>query len=189
MVVGVKVMDRRIDKNNKGMSLIEIIIVVAILSAMIGMTGYGISMISGKPAEECAQKLCSTIQHARTMTMGKSKTGIVLGRNSNGMLSVKEVSKKVLDNDGNIEPEERENVVGEKDVTVICYMTDGSSIEIAGSNTLELIFDRGSGAIRITKVNGTESVPCTKITVAKANKSKDIVIVPVTGKVSITDTL
>lgn len=187
MVVSVKVMERKIDKNNKGMSLIEIIIVVAILSAMIGITGFGISMISGKPAEECAQKFCSTIQHARTMTMGKSKMSIVLCRDSNGMLSAKEVSEKVLDNDGNMETEERVNVVGEKDVTVNCYLTDGSSIEITGTNTLEFIFDRGSGAIRTTKVNGVVSAHCTKITVAKANKSKDIVIVPVTGKVMIAD--
>lgn len=188
MVVSVNVMDRRIDKNNKGLSLIEIIIVVAILSAMVGMTGYGISMISGKPAQECAQKLYSTVQHARTMTMGKSKTSIILGRDSNGMVSVKEVSEKVLDNDGNLQTEERENVVGAKDVTVICYMTDGSSMEITGSNTMELIFDRGSGAIRTTKVNGVVSAHCIKITVAKANKLKEIIIVPVTGKVMIADT-
>ena len=188
MDFSVKGMDRRMGKNNKGLSLVEIIIVVAIMSAMIGITGYGISMISGKPAEECAQKLCSAIQHARTMTMGKSKTSMILRRDSNGMVSVKEVSEKLLDNDGNLEIEEREIIVGEKAVTVTCYMTDGSSIEIAGSNTLEIVFDRGSGAIRTTKVNGTDSVPCTKITVAKANKSKDIVIVPVTGKVSIANT-
>ena len=178
----------KMSTNNKGLSLVEIILVVAILSMMVGVTGYGISMISGKPAQECVQKLCSTMQHARTMTMGKSKTSIVLSRNTDGMLMVNEVTEKILDNDGTVSYDERETIVGEKEVSVCCYMTDGSSMEITGSNTLELAFDRGSGAIRTTKVNGTASAHCIKITVSKANKEYHIIIYPATGKISMMDT-
>lgn len=174
--------------NNKGLSLVEIILVVAILSAMVGFTGYGLSLISGKPAEECAEKLCSTMQHARTMTMGKNKTSLILSRDADGMVQVNEVTETILDNDGTLSFEERKTIVGEKNVAVCCYMTDGSSMEITGSNTLELVFDRGSGAIRTTKVNGTASTHCVKITLSKANKEYHIIIYPVTGKVMRMDT-
>ena len=37
---------------DEGMSLVELITVIAIMSILIGAAGYGMSLVSGKPAEE-----------------------------------------------------------------------------------------------------------------------------------------
>ena len=58
-------------RNNRGMSLVEVIIVVAILSIVAGGITMGIGFITGKPADECANKLRAALQSNRTTTMGK----------------------------------------------------------------------------------------------------------------------
>ena len=158
-------------QDNRGMSLVEIIIVVAIMSIFIGTVGYGLSMISGKPAEECGQKLLSALQHTRTITMGKKDTTITIFMDAEERIAVKEVAVKLLENDGNTTTEERESVVGAKGVAVICTMSDGSTVNITGTNMVELKFDRGSGALRSTRVNGIDnSTVCTLITISKGDK-------------------
>ena len=176
-------------QDNRGMSLVEIIIVVAIMSIFIGTVGYGLSMISGKPAEECGQKLLSALQHTRTITMGKKDTTITIFMDAEERIAVKEVAVKLLDNDGNTTTEEWESVVGAKGVAVICTMSDGSTVNITGTNMVELKFDRGSGALRSTRVNGIDnSTVCTLITISKGDKIRYITITPVTGKLELTTT-
>lgn len=176
------------DRDNRGMSLIEIIIVVAIMSTMIGVVSFGLSLVSGKPAEECAQKLASVIQHTRTITMGKNMTTITIYMDAEGRIAAKEVSERI-DNDGIVEVDEKVTIVGDKGVKVVCYDSGGGETEITGSNKLELSFDRGSGALKKAKINGVDSdYYCTMIVISKANKTKYIVITQVTGKLSIQNT-
>ena len=180
-------------QDNRGMSLVEIIIVVAIMSIFIGTVGYGLSMISGKPAEECAQKLLSAIQHTRTITTGKQDTTITIFMDSEERIVTKEVSVRLLDNDGNTTTEERESVVGAKGVAVICTMSDETSthtVEITGGNRVELKFDRGSGALRSTRINDTDygKVRTLLITISKGDTTRYITITPVTGKLELTTT-
>lgn len=179
------------NQDNRGMSLVEIIIVVVIMSTMIGAVGFGISMISGRPAEECAQKLCSALQHARTITMGKNTTSITISMNAEGQIVASEVSVRILDMDENpdsVDSEIRESVVGEKDVSVSFLFKDGTSENLTASTPLFLEFDRGSGKLKTTQVNGVDRADCIRITISKANTTRYIVITPVTGKVSVTST-
>lgn len=43
-------------KDNRGVSLVEIIVVIAIMAVLVGVTSYGLSLISGKPVDECAKR-------------------------------------------------------------------------------------------------------------------------------------
>lgn len=175
--------------DNRGMSLVEIIIVVAIMSTMIGVLSFGLSLVSGKPAEECAQKLASVIQHTRTITMGKNMTTITIYMDAEGKIVAREESERLIDNDGNGVTDVKETVVGEDGVRVVCHLEGGGETEITGSNEVELLFDRGSGALKMVKINGTDRGKCRiEIEISKANKTKYIVIIPVTGKLSIQDT-
>lgn len=181
-------LDRKSD--NRGMSLVEIIVVVAIMSTMLGAIGFGLSLISGRPAEACAQKLCSALQHARTITMGKNTTSIKIYRNAQGQIEVMEESVRVLDMDGNLAlPEVRESVVGDRDVSVSFLFEDGTSTDLAAGTILLLEFERGNGALKTTQIDGTDvHGDCIRITLSKANTTRYIVITPVTGKVSVTST-
>lgn len=175
-------------QDNRGMSLVEIIIVVAIMSTMIGVVGFGINMISGRPAEECAQKLTSALQHARTITMGKNTTSITIFMNAEGQIVAREESVRILDMDGNIASDVRESIVGESGVSITFDFEDGTSVDLAAGTTLYLEFDRGSGALQTTLVNGVSRANCIRMTITRADKTRYILITPVTGKVSISTT-
>lgn len=63
-------------KDNRGVSLVELIIVIAIMSIIIGMTGYGLSLVSNKPVDECAKKIEMALNRNRTNAMGKKEAYI-----------------------------------------------------------------------------------------------------------------
>ena len=44
---------KKLQKDDLGFSLVEIIIVVAIMSILLATVRYGLSLSDGKPAEEC----------------------------------------------------------------------------------------------------------------------------------------
>ena len=46
----------KLNRDQRGFSMVELIIVIAIMSIMAGVVGYGFSLTNGKPAEECAKK-------------------------------------------------------------------------------------------------------------------------------------
>lgn len=175
-------------QDNRGMSLVEIIIVVAIMSTMIGVVGFGINLISGRPAEECAQKLTSALQHARTITMGKNTTSITIFMNAEGQIVAREESVRILDMDGNIATDVRVSVVGESGVSITFEFEEGPSVDLAAGTELYLEFDRESGALDTTQVNGAPRAKCNRITITRADKTRYILIDLVTGKVSISNT-
>jgi prepilin-type N-terminal cleavage/methylation domain-containing protein len=156
--------------DNRGFSLVELIITVAIMSLLIGVTSYGLSLSSGKPAEECARKLASALQHGRTSTMGKYRNTITITKNSSGIVVEEEMVIKIED-DGTEQHSERTSVVGNKAVT-IKYSTDGSSIKLR--------FDSGSGAL---KKNASGDY-YTGFELSKAGTTKHVTIEPLTGRVS-----
>ena len=142
---------------NKGMSLVEIIVVVAVMSVLIGVMGYGLSLSSGKPAEECARKLVSEIQQARMAAMGKNRTAITIRADNGGQdgVWVDLKSWTVADDGSTVEQPVETKKVGSK-VNIDC-------------NDLTLEFDRASGAL----VGETGVV---EIHISKANTKKKIVI-------------
>ncbi len=168
--------------NNRGFSLVELIITVAILAALIGVTGYGVSLVSGKPAEQCARKLAGALQHARTATMGKYRNVITVKRDSDGRLIVSEEYLIRIEDDDTEVTGHREHIVGAKGVTVK-YETDnsGTYTDLAGDITLR--FDSGSGALK--KTTSTDGY-YTSFEISKANKTYYVVIETLTGRITAT---
>lgn len=58
-------------KDNRGYSLVELIVVIAILSIVTTASIIGIRMISGKPADQCASTLKMAFSNHRVSAMGK----------------------------------------------------------------------------------------------------------------------
>lgn len=175
--------------NNLGFSLVELIIVVAIMSLFLGMTGYGLSLSSGKPAEECARKLAACIQHGRTTTMGKYRNIITVSKESESEQIVvkEEVTVRVNPDGSAAQTSERRSVVGSKGVKIE-YSTDGgnSFTELAAGSSIMLRFDSGSGALRKTAPG---DMYYTTFRISKADKVKYVIIETLTGRVAASDTL
>lgn len=167
-------------RDNRGITFVELIIVVAIMSILVGAAGYGLGLISGKPAEECAQKIIFSLEQSRTRAMGKDSVTYRLHKDSaTGMVMVEE-AVKVKSTD----PEAKTlTTLGSKDVTVKYILKNASGLEVTkdlSAQQLLLEFDRSTGGFK-----STPEGDCIKISVSKSYKTVDITLVPPTGKVYI----
>ena len=63
-------------KDNRGMTLVEIIIVLALMTVIAGMAGYGLSLVSNKPVQECTKKVEMALNRNRTNSMGKKEAWV-----------------------------------------------------------------------------------------------------------------
>lgn len=61
----------RIENKNAGFSLVELIVVIAIMSIMLGMTGIGISLMFSRDAEKCAVEIEGGLDKVRAYSMSK----------------------------------------------------------------------------------------------------------------------
>ena len=124
-------------RDNRGMSLLELIVVIAIVAILVGTIGFGIKLISGKPAEECANKLKAVLQSNRVTTMGKLSSELALYVDATGVYVTETI-------DGNATTSK----IGD-DGVVIEYRLAGDpvgSYTTLGSTPLEISFNRASGA-------------------------------------------
>lgn len=172
----------KLNSDNHGFSLVELIVVVAIISVIIGVVGFGLSLSSGKPAEECARKLTAAISHGRTATMGKYRNVITVRKESDGRLTVIEDTLVKIDDEGNDVTTSRSSVVGGKNVTVEYKIGTGSYVELTNGNEIELRYDSGSGAMKETANGG--SAYYTGFRISKAGKIWYVKLEALTGRVT-----
>ena len=76
-------------KDNRGFSLIEFIIVVAIMAILLGVMAASISRIAGFRAKECRTKVISSLENGRLMTLSKSRGGSTLGSTDTYLIFVR----------------------------------------------------------------------------------------------------
>lgn len=172
-------MGKRLGKeDNRGMSLIEIIIVIALMSVIIGVSGYGLSLISNKPVEECTKKVEMILNRNRTNSMGKAEAWVEFYTNDEGLVAYEEHLKSKVGGDEQVSS----LVIGAKDVTLKITYSDGSSdtLEAPNQGPCKVGFSRDSGAVK--EFDGKK---CVQIEVRKGSYVKTIELVQLTGKVTI----
>lgn len=162
-------------RDNRGLSLVEMIIVIAILAVVSGTVVLGISVAISKPAEECARKIQQSLEGARVYAMGKQKLTVSFYADhgdvyvqetatANGIVTVKEPVK-----------------IG-KGVKVSYKLESAAGYTQLTSTPLTFSFDRSTGGF-----SKTECTPgfCDKIKVEKGNRVMTISLYSLTGKVTV----
>lgn len=151
-------------KNNKGMSLVEVLIVVIILGVLSTVGVIGISMVSGKPAEQCASNIKSTITNNRMTAMSKASSSLTFTKEADGIY-VTEVTEGLT----------TKTKIGDKDVSVV---VDKGGVETSLDDaSFSVSFNRATGAF-------DEGADISKIIVSKANKTRTLTFYNLTGKVT-----
>jgi prepilin-type N-terminal cleavage/methylation domain-containing protein len=92
--------------NNKGFSLVELIVVISIMAVMVGFVSIGTGILSGKRAKEARDKLLSSLENVRTQTMGKDSIDATLSYDS---ASGQYILTYVINKDKNAAAEEDED--------------------------------------------------------------------------------
>ena len=176
-------MGKRIGKkDNRGMTLVEIIIVLALMTVIAGLTGYGLSLISNKPVQECTKKVEIALNRNRTNSMGKKTAYVEFYINDDGRVTVYEYT---LSGRAGAVPLETKTTIGDKDVNMRLTYSDGSVVPLDGTHR-RITFARDSGAL----VGDETGRVCTKIEIFKGTYSstgykQTINLIPLTGKVTV----
>lgn len=164
-------------RDNRGMTLVELIIVIALMSIVIGITGYGLGLVTKKPVDECAKKIEMALNRNRTNAMGKKECYIEFYMDNNRVT----MYEYMVDASGNVQTSTA--VIGAADVKMRLFYQDGSTVDLDGTHR-RIAFTRDSGSL--SDVYGTI---CTKIAVYKGDYSsttniRTIELEELTGKVT-----
>jgi prepilin-type N-terminal cleavage/methylation domain-containing protein len=169
--------------DNKGFSLVEIIVVMAIMAVLTGTVAYGLSMSSNKKVEECARKIASELQSMRTLAFGKYE---VIGKlyydsGSDSYILSQTVKNSSADKDKkDDELNTTTTVVGSGTVEVIYIESGAGEVKLKdkGTDGITFKFSRSTGKL----VEGPTEIKFTK---SDKTKTMKIEIVELTGKITV----
>ena len=164
--------------NNKGYSLLEAIVIIAILGVLMGFMATSSGLFDGRRVKACADSVSSLLDKVRLANMGKDEVTLTIYKDTDQAIKAKIVTKIVLRNDSITEKTFIEDV--SNDNVEMSYSTDisGSAENPAGAAGMVFNFNRNTGAIKDTSPNG---IQC--IILRKGNAEKKIKIYAATGKI------
>ena len=99
---------RPVKLGNKGVSLIEMMIVVAIIMVTLFFFITGINYLFNLPCKQCSRELKAAIEKIRIDTMGRNAAGLRVYKNKNGVF-IQELVSLQADKD---EDKDRSEIVG-----------------------------------------------------------------------------
>lgn len=175
---------------NKGFSLVELIVVIAIMAVMTGLVSMGIGAISGLEAKECAMDLDGYLKQAKTSALSKEGQKLTIQKDSTDqnyyvLFAVQKWGKDALGNAVSTEEVTSKELIASDSVTITCHITNGSVYTIGtDAQSVAISFNRSSGAyedvfVDAAKITGEN---CDLITITKAGKTYEIEMIPETGK-------
>lgn len=161
-------------RDNRGISLVEILVVVAIMAVLGGVGIWGINAMTGKPAQQCAQKIVYSLERHRTTSMSKVEAKYKLVRDP---INDRVFYEEYIRNDLNEDFVRSARVEIGDSKTKVQYLlgSDPTRLELP----LELAFDRSSGSFKTQTGGGY----CTKIIIMRGGREYEVTLVPLTGKV------
>lgn len=164
--------------NNKGYSLLEAIVIIAILGVLTGFMATSSGLFDGRRVKACADSVSSLLDKVRLANLGKDEVTLTIYKDTDQAIKAKIVTKIVSRNDSITEKTFIEDV--SNDNVEMSYSTDisGSAENPAGAAGMVFNFNRNTGAIKDTSPNG---IQC--IILRKGNAEKKIKIYAATGKI------
>ena len=171
---------------NKGYSLLEVIVVIAILGVITGFLITSSGLLDGRRVKACADNISSLLEKVRMTNLGKDEVILTIYEDAgNGIkadIVTKVKSKAEVTGSGGTGTERTVVEDLSNDNVEIHYSTDisGSSPVFLGTDKMYFNFSRNSGSIQSTTPAG---IRC--ILVRKGNAEKKIKIYAETGKISL----
>lgn len=168
-------------KDNRGLSLVEVVIVLAIMAVLGTVVSVGVNLVTGKPADQCASRLQTVMQNNRMTTMGKLDASMRIYMDAAGNIYVDELIKVNESTTNTVTTQ-----VGTAGV-VLSYKITGEAAyrELIPGTALLLSYDRSSGAFKDLTAMGLSGHYCEEIKIVKGNRTKILKLSYLTGKISL----
>lgn len=162
--------------NNSGISLVEIIIVFAIMGIIAGAVLLSTTVATDKQVSSCAEKLASSLEQTRNLVMGKQSGLIRIWQESDGNIYI----QMYMDGDYNpTHPEDNtfsdEIAIGKQGVTVT-WTNGSSSGNLNSGEVLQYFLRNGS-------VSQTQGNHITEFTVTNGRRTILVKVDQFTGRV------
>lgn len=173
----------QLHKRNGGFSLVELVIVIAIMAVLIGTVVLSVSMVFSANAKTCSASIQRAIADCKVTTMGKAGAYLVIYRESDGQLysRLHVMEQKEGEVAGTYEdtPSDPEKLGGKR---VSLTYTDASGVDrgevpVGEANGIRIEFDRSSGSFK---------TDCPKtIDVQGGNRHYRMTFITLTGKLKV----
>lgn len=163
--------------NHKGITLVEILVVVAIISIIIGGIGISISLMYSRDAERAAKIIDTSLESARMGSMSQKGTFSTVLDIENNILNI--IQNKT---GGGKEIIESKSLPG--NITITLKEADGV-IDLSAAKKIEISFNKSVGKVREFRVDEVTPVDTNMITITCRNnsgKKASIIIIKLTGK-------
>lgn len=164
-------------KDNKGYSLVELIIVIAIMALLAVTTLFSISMIFGASAKACANDIKEALAENKVTAMGKSEAKVEIYRDAaDDCVYVRQWVKK-----GDVWESKDPEQLGNSRVYV-AYVAEGETdeTELTAGSSLQICYDRSNGSFS-DKSDGC--ILCEEIYVKGGSRFYKLTLTKLTGKV------
>lgn len=160
---------------NKGISLVEMVVILAILSVVTVASLIGLKLITEKPVDACGECIANSIEELRTITMGKESCEGEISVDSEGVVWFKETV------DSTAKPAKK---VGASGLTLTATFQNGATCVIDSSNPLTIEFKRETGGLKEDPGAGRDYLK--EISISKGSKEVKVTIGRIAGKVALT---
>ena len=134
-------------KDNRGFSLVELIVVIAILALMLGLFLLSSNILNVRAGKQCAKQIKHELDQVRISTMGKNEVIMRLYLGSDGRVYVKEtVTAPKIGDKGTQTYDEAEKQIGSKRALVEIKVSGGSGFIALKEGGIRFKFNRATGA-------------------------------------------
>lgn len=160
-------------KNERGFSLIELIVVIAILSIIsVGVVSAFLSL-NGWGVTQTISDIEGSLKETKILAMSKSNATLTLSRENDVfyIMVTGEQKKKI----GSVPIQITYTTTATAD-------TASQNVVLVNGKSITLGFNRGSGAFLPIATDASGSIYCSDITVARGSKEKNMKLIYVTGK-------
>ncbi len=162
---------------NGGFSLVELVIVMAIIVIIGGAAFTGLQLLTSRPVDECAKKFQICLEGNRNTTMGKYSSSLTFTQNDDGVWMEEYINGT----------SQGVTQIGQSGVTVKYYTQENgvgtASEHNLGTTPVTLSFDRANGSLND---QGDGKTYVTSFVVTRGNvKTLTVTIDRLTGRVEV----
>lgn len=174
---------RRIDKSNSGFSIVELIIVIAIIAAIIATAALSVNLVFNANARTCANDIMGAISECKIATMsgGRGNVRLLLYRDANGNV-YSEMQTRETESSGWVTGNDGAEKIGARRCMV--GTMNGADDLPQRDNAWEIYFNRSSGSF-LENFSGGTATNVWEIYVRGGSRNYHIHLEKLTGKVTL----